>query len=99
MVKLKSTVIRIKDSRFVHLEYHLVSLKSDRNWSLGNGCLQLVWRLSLDIVDLGNLYLSLEGRSLALLILCSVWVVYLELLLIFFEIVHGILLKATIATL
>jgi hypothetical protein len=102
VVKLGSTISTVKNTRCVSLENWFIGFNSDGDWSDGNGSLKSFassWGNGVDETD-GNVSLSEEWlQGLAPSILSSVWVFSLKSLWMFVDVVHGIWLVSTIATL
>jgi len=91
----------VEDTRLVHLENELVSLDGDGGWGLGDGGLELLDGVGLDVgvardLDLLEGLVGLAGAGGASA--RGVWVVRHQFIWVGLEVVEGRVLPATVAT-
>jgi hypothetical protein len=98
VIELGSAGGGVEDSTGVLLEGSSVGLDGDGGWSLGNGSLEGIDGSSLDGVDSLGVDLTLGGLILAGSISGGVWVGRLELLSVGGNVLHGVGLPSTIAS-
>ena len=98
VVEWGSTSSGVKDTTGISLEDSSISFNSNGNWSYSDGGLEGSSRSSLNSVDLGDVNCGRVWWSSACTVLGSVGIVWFESLSVLGNVVHGIWLPSSIAS-
>jgi len=98
VIELSSALWVVHDSGFVSLERISVSFNGDGGWSFSNGSHKLFWRLSNNSAVRSDFNTSGDTLVLACSVFTNVWIIGLNCLSVYFNIVEGKSLETSLAT-